>query len=477
MKFFALEKALPSLQKGSEILWPRRNLRRFSKQSPSSSSLSESSSESQRRNIVKFMKVRADDISRTAPFVLPSFLLQPWNAVDVSAVGGAQPDSQSSDIQSSLPNASELVRSTRSAAVVVDAAKQSVAETLAGMHSSLFSLSSSSTGVNDDATSSATSTVSGSFRSFMGLASGSREKTRNETSTAAEKSPEKRKKTTPRLSAAPGGRPACVKDPAYYRHLVERYYRHVRGSQKFFKACRVVEDESSSGGSCRLVFPEPISTPVVLKSLRKIEQRAKELRRKLMADSRKRGDSLLVNASMRKKPARLPSLPPPPLRTEKPPSPVPTRTADHDDRGSDVWPDPNNAELRRLLAGNEDCPFLAVPTPRLRSGRTERSKEERGVSENDDEDMATTAVDTQKGIEMPKAIETPTTIAMPTAVETSTAFQTPTATIQTSTETTAAIETSEATETTETPTAREKSTEFETSTATAEQSKPLYCSH
>ena len=403
------------------------------------------------------------------PFVLPSFLLQPWNAVDVSAVGGAQPDSQSS-----LPNASELVRSTRSAAVVVDEAKQSVAETLAGMHSSLFSLSSSS-GVNDDAMSSATSTVSGSFRSFMGLASGSREKTRDETSTAVEKSPEKRKKTTPRLSAAPGGRPACVKDPAYYRHLVERYDRHARASHKFFKVCRVdVEDESSSGGGdCRLVFPEPISTPVVLKSLRKIEQRAKELRRKLMADSRKRGDSLL---SMRKKPARLPSLPPlppPPPRTEKPPSPVPTQTADDDDRAndgssSDVWPDPNNAELRRLLAGNEDCPFLAVPTPRLRSGRTERSKEERGVSENDDDDVATTAVETPKGIEMPKAIETPTTIAMPT----STAFQTPTATIQTSTETTATIETSEAIETTETPTAREKSTEFETSTATAEQSKP-----
>ena len=109
----------------------------------------------------------------------------------------------------------------------------------------------------------------------------------------------------------------------------------------------------------------------------------------------------MVNASIKKKPARRPSLPP--LRTEKLPSYVPTGTAYDDDRAS------------------------------------EQSKE-RSVSENDDDDMATTAVETPKAIEMPKAIETPTTIAMPTAVETSTAFQTPTTTIQTSTETTAAIE-------------------------------------
>ncbi|XP_065831692.1 lysine-specific demethylase 3A-like isoform X2 [Oscarella lobularis] len=92
--------------------------------------------------------------------------------------------------------------------------------------------------------------------------------------------------------------------------------------------------------------------------------------------SRKRGDSL-VNASMKKKPARRPSLPP--LRTEKPPSFVSTGTADDDDRVS-------------------------------------KQSKERSVSENADDDMATTAVETQKAIEMPKAIETPTTIAMPTAV-------------------------------------------------------------
>ena len=72
--------------------------------------------------------------------------------------------------------------------------------------------------------------------------------------------------------------------------------------------------------------------------------------------------------------------------------------------------------------------------------RASEQSKERSVSENDGDDMATTAVETPKAIEMPKAIETPTTIAMPTAVETSTAFQTPTTTIQTSTETTAAIE-------------------------------------
>ena len=59
--------------------------------------------------------------------------------------------------------------------------------------------------------------------------------------------------------------------------------------------------------------------------------------------------------------------------------------------------------------------------------RVSKQSKERSVSENADDDMATTAVETQKAIEMPKAIETPTTIAMPTAVETST-------------ETTAAIE-------------------------------------
>ena len=192
------------------------------------------------------------------PFVLTSFLLQPWNAVDFSA----EPDSQSS-----WPNASELVRSTRSAAVV-HPAKRSVAEVLASMHSSLK--------------------VS---RISPDHASGSREKTRNETtSTTAGQSPV-------RLSAAPGGGPA--KDSSYYRHLLEQWHRHTQDSKKFFKVCRV-EDESSSGGGggCRLVFPDPISIPVVLENLRKMEQGAKVLRRKLMA--------------------------------ERPPSHVPTPTADDD---------------------------------------------------------------------------------------------------------------------------------------------------